>query len=171
MTRPVPALIEKLFQEQYSSLHAFFRRRTQSRSEASDLAQEVYLRMLRVGDVDGIRNPEAYLYTVAANLLKEQSVSADRRGRVVDIDDAQSEEALQEHPSFDGNLDATRRIGRLQEVLEQLTPKCRAVVVLQYQHGLSYQEIGERLGISSNMVKKYLAQALVHCRRRMARLA
>jgi len=171
MTRPVPALIEKLFQEQYSSLQAFFRRRVQSRSEASDLAQEVYLRMLRVGDVDGIRNPEAYLFTVAANLLKEQSVSADRRGRVIDIEDAQAEEALREHPSFEGNLDATRRIGRLQEVLEQLTPKCRAVVVLQYQHGLSYQEIGERLGISSNMVKKYLAQALVHCRRRMARLA
>jgi len=171
MTRPVPALIEKLFEEQYSSLQAFFRRRTKSRSDASDLAQEVYLRMLRVADVDGIRNPEAYLFTVAANLLKEQSVSADSRGRAVDLDDAQSEEAMQDLPSFDGNLDATRRAGRLQEVLEQLTPKCRAVVVLQYQHELSYQEIGDHLGISTNMVKKYLAQALAHCRRRMARLA
>jgi DNA-directed RNA polymerase specialized sigma24 family protein len=43
-------------------------------------------------------------------------------------------------------------------------------VVLQYWHGLSYEEIGLRLGVSTNMVKKYLSQALVHCRRRMSRL-
>jgi RNA polymerase sigma-70 factor (ECF subfamily) len=56
-------------------------------------------------------------------------------------------------------------------VLAELSPKCRAAVVMQYNHGLSYQEIAVRLGVSSHMVKKYLAQALVHCRRRMARLA
>ena len=55
-------------------------------------------------------------------------------------------------------------------MLEQLSPKCRAAVELQYWHGLSYEEIALRLGISTNMVKKYLSQGLVHCRRRMARL-
>jgi RNA polymerase sigma-70 factor (ECF subfamily) len=55
-------------------------------------------------------------------------------------------------------------------VIDQLSPKCRAALILQYWHGLSYEEIGQRLGVSSNMVKKYLSQALVHCRRRMARL-
>jgi len=55
-------------------------------------------------------------------------------------------------------------------VLDQLSPKCRAVVVLQYWHGLSYEEIAQRLCVSTNMVNKYLSQALVHCRRRMARL-
>ena len=39
-----------------------------------------------------------------------------------------------------------------------------------YAHGLRYEEIALRLGVSTNMVKKYLSQALVHCRRRMARL-
>jgi RNA polymerase sigma-70 factor (ECF subfamily) len=55
-------------------------------------------------------------------------------------------------------------------VLDQLSPKCRAAVVLQYWHGLTYEEIGQQLGISANMVKKYLSQAIVHCRRRMAKL-
>ena len=31
-------------------------------------------------------------------------------------------------------------------------------------------DIAQQLGISTHMVKKYLGQALVHCRRRMARL-
>jgi RNA polymerase sigma factor (sigma-70 family) len=53
-------------------------------------------------------------------------------------------------------------------VLMQLSPKCRAAVALRYRQELSYEEIGERLGVSSNMVKKYLVQALAHCRCRMA---
>jgi DNA-directed RNA polymerase specialized sigma24 family protein len=40
---------------------------------------------------------------------------------------------------------------------------------MQYWHGMSYEQIGERLGVSSHMVKKYLSQAVAHCRRRMAR--
>jgi len=55
-------------------------------------------------------------------------------------------------------------------VLQQLSPKCRAAVMLQYWHGMSYEEIAMQLGVSTNMVKKYLSQALAHCRRRMARL-
>jgi DNA-directed RNA polymerase specialized sigma24 family protein len=35
---------------------------------------------------------------------------------------------------------------------------------------LSYEEIAQKLGISVNMVKKYLVQALAHCRRRMSSL-
>ena len=73
-------------------------------------------------------------------------------------------------PSFAGQLDREKTIKRLREVLDQLSPKCRAAVVLQYWHGLTYEEIGQRLGVSANMVKKYLSQAIVHCRRRMARL-
>jgi RNA polymerase sigma-70 factor (ECF subfamily) len=77
---------------------------------------------------------------------------------------------LAELPHIAGQLDTQTRIKRLREVLDQLPPKCHAAVVLQYWHGLSYEEIAQRLGISTHMVKKYLSQALMHCRRRMARL-
>jgi DNA-directed RNA polymerase specialized sigma24 family protein len=43
-------------------------------------------------------------------------------------------------------------------------------VALRFWQGQSYDEIAQRLDISANMVKKYLSQALVHCRRRMQRL-
>jgi DNA-directed RNA polymerase specialized sigma24 family protein len=35
---------------------------------------------------------------------------------------------------------------------------------------MRYEDIAEQLGVSTNMVKKYLSQGLMHCRRRMARL-
>jgi RNA polymerase sigma factor (sigma-70 family) len=170
MTETKKTLVERLFAEHGRPLQAFLYRRVRRHPDAAELAQEVYLRMLRVPDMDAIRNPEAYLYTVASNLAKEHGRAERRTAGMLDVDDEQVQEQLAQLPSMAGQLDTQQRIKRLRVVLDQLPPKCHAAVILQYWHGLSYEEIGERLGISSHMVKKYLSQALAHCRRRMSRL-
>lgn len=48
------------------------------------LSRKMYLRFLRADRADLIRNPEAYLYTVAVNLLREQSVLDHRWGHTMD---------------------------------------------------------------------------------------
>jgi RNA polymerase sigma-70 factor (ECF subfamily) len=164
------ALVERLFSEHGTALQAFFRRRIRVAPDAPDLAQEVYVRMLGIQHSEAIRNPELYLYTVANNLLKERALAERRRAACEDIDDAAIQEQLAELPQLEGEVDNNLRAQRLREVLAQLSPKCRATVILQYRHGMSYEDIGVRLGISANMVKKYLAKALGHCRRRMQRL-
>ena len=167
---PKPSLVERLFAEQRGALQAFFRRRIRSKADAPDLAQEVYLRMMRVRDQDAIRNPVLYLYTVANNLVKEHAVADRRQAGSVDIEEVETHELLEVLPTFDGDVDALQRVARLRTVLKQLSPKCQAVVALRFTDGLTYQEIAVRLGISRQMAKKYVEQALVHCRRRMARL-
>jgi RNA polymerase sigma factor (sigma-70 family) len=167
---PKPSLVERLFSEQGAALQRFFGRRIRSRADAADLAQEVYVRMLRISDQEAIRNPVHYLYTVANNLVKEHAVLERRRAGGIDIDEAPAHEQLETLPAFDGDLDASQRIARLGVVLMQLRPKCRAAVVLRFTHGLTYREIAIHLGVSPQMAKKYVAQGLGHCRRRMARL-
>jgi RNA polymerase sigma factor (sigma-70 family) len=162
-------LLERLY-AQHGALKAYFERRVRQRPDAAELAQEVYVRILRSAHPEQIRNPEAYLFTVAANLLREHAVMQRQRGQQIEIDDELAQELPAEFTGFDDEADRDRRIERLQEVLGQLSPKCQAAVVLQYWHGLSYAEIGERLGVSANMVKKYLSQALLHCRKRMQSL-
>jgi len=166
---PKPSLVERLFAEHGGALQAFFRRRIRSKTEAPDLAQEVYLRMLRVSDQEAIRNPVPYLYTVANNLVKEHAVLERRRASGVDVDEVTSHEQLEIVPTFEGDLDAAQRAARLQVVLKQLRPKCQAAVLLRFTHGLSYREVALRLGVSPQMARKYVVQALSHCRRRMAR--
>ena len=170
MAETKKTLVERLFAEHGRALQAFLYRRVRQHPDAAELAQEVYLRMLRVADMTAIRNPEAYLYTVASNLAKEHARQERQGGAALDVDDPLVQEQLAELPAFGSQLDAAERVKRLREVLQQLPPKCQAAVVLQYWQGLSYEEIAQRLGISTHMVKKYLSQALVHCRRRMARL-
>jgi len=167
---PKPSLVERLFDEHGGALQAFFRRRIRSKADATDLAQEVYLRMLRISDQEAIRNPVLYLYTVANNLIKERAVLDRRQASGVDIDEVEEHEQLETLPAFDGDLDAAQRVARLRVVLRQLSPKCQAAVALRFTHALSYREVAIRLGVSPQMAKKYVAQALGHCRRRMARL-
>jgi RNA polymerase sigma factor (sigma-70 family) len=167
---PNTSLVERLFSENRSKLQSFFRRRIRSSADAPDLVQEVYLRMLRISDKEAIRNPLFYLYTVANNLVKEHAALEHRQAAGIDIEEAPHHEALETSPAFDSHLDTARRAERLKVVLAQLRPKCRAALVLRFTHGLSYRAIALHLGVSPQMAKKYTAQGLNHCQRRMARL-
>jgi RNA polymerase sigma factor (sigma-70 family) len=167
---PKPSLVERLFAEHRAALQTFFMRRIRSKADAPDLAQEVYVRMLRISNQEAIRNPVHYLYTVANNLVKEHAVLDRRQASGIDIDEAPAHEQLESLPAFDGDLDATQRVARLGVVLQQLRPKCRAAVELRFTQGLSFREIAIHLEVSPQMAKKYVAQALGHCRRRMSRL-
>jgi RNA polymerase sigma factor (sigma-70 family) len=169
MAEPRQAFVERLFAHR-SALQAFFYRRLRIKSDAADLVQEVYLRMLRVGDPHAIRNPEAYLFTVAGNLLRENAAADRRQAQSVAVEDADGAPALTEFAGFEAAIDSAQRVARLREVLQELSPKCHAATVMQYRHEFSYEEIAARLEVSPRMVKKYLAQALNHCRRRMERL-
>ena len=167
---PKPSLVARLFAEHRTALQSFFLRRIRSKADAADLAQEVYVRMLRMPDIGVIRNPVSYLYTVANNLVKEHAVLDRRQASGIDIDDMSGQEQLETLPAFDGDLDAEQRAARLAVVLKQLRPKCRAAVELRFTHELSFREIALHLGVSPQMAKKYVAHALCHCRRRMARM-
>ncbi len=167
---PKPSLVERLFADHGSALRTFFLRRIRTKADAVDLAQEVYVRMLRVSDQDAIRNPIHYLYTVANNLVKEHAVLERRQASCIDIDEAPAHEQLETLPEFDGELDSRQRVARLGVVLKQLRPKCRAAMELRYTHGLSFRAIAVHLEVSPQMAKKYVAQGLSHCRRRMATL-
>jgi RNA polymerase sigma factor (sigma-70 family) len=167
---PKPFWVERLFAEHRGALQAFFGRRIRTKADAADLAQEVYLRMLRISDHEAIRNPVLYLYTVANNLVKEHAVLERRRANGIDIDQLPVEQQLEVLPTFEGDFDTAQRVERLRVVMKQLRPKWQAAVALRFMHGLSYPEIASRLGVSTQMAKKYVSQALSLCRRRMVRL-
>jgi RNA polymerase sigma-70 factor (ECF subfamily) len=169
---PKPSLIERLYAEHRAALQSFFHRRIRSKANAPDLAQEVYVRMLRVSDPSSIRNPAVYLYTVANNLVKEFAALDRRQAGARDIEDARTSEHLEPETAtaLEGELDSRERIAELQVILRQLRPKCRAAIVLRFVHELTYREIATHLGISPQMARKYVDQALAHCQRHVAPL-
>jgi RNA polymerase sigma factor (sigma-70 family) len=160
--------IEKLFSLHSAQLKTFFGRRVRARDESADLTQEAFLRMLRADASQAIHNPEAYLFTVVGNLAREYSALSNRFRSTTDVGDPSIQSEISNWPDMDTELDAPQRRRALHAALNELSPKCRAAVVMQYRDGLTYQQIGERLGVSSNMIKKYLSKGLSHCRDRLA---
>src|ERR1700730_10086252 len=100
MAEPRKAFMERLFAHR-GALQAFFYRRLRTKSDAADLVQEVYLRMLRVTDTEAIQNPEAYLFTVAGNLLKENAAVDRRQAEGAAIEEADVPQLLTQAPGFD----------------------------------------------------------------------
>ena len=163
------SLLERLFVEQHSALERYFQRHLRGPDEPAELAQEVFLRMSRAPDPDQIRNPEGYLFTIAANIVKERLVVRQRDSRRIDIDDPQAQEQLAVFSSAGASIDAETLKRHLYKVLQEMRPKQQAAVVMHFWHGMTYQEVADRLGVSINMVKKLLKSALELCRRRMSR--
>jgi RNA polymerase sigma factor (sigma-70 family) len=161
------AFVETLFAQHRRALREYIYRRIGTKSDASDLAQEVYVRMLRVKDTDQIRDPQRYLYSVASNLVKEHALLDRHNAQCVDIDEHHVQQALGSLPSLDDAVDLDLRSERLRAALERLPVRWRTALILQYRYEQSYEQIAAHLGVSISMVKKYLAQALAHCRRQL----
>ncbi|GLQ98149.1 RNA polymerase sigma factor [Dyella mobilis] len=158
-----------LFAEKRATLSSYFLRRVAHRWDAQDLVQEVYLRLLRMepADAANILSPEAYLFTVAANLVKEHAVL--RQQQPLGSDELEHVvEHLVAPSNVEADVDSESRRRHLASLMERLPPKCRAVMVMHYRDELSYREIAERMSISTNMVKKYIVKGLAACRQRMA---
>lgn len=151
-------------------LKRFLAQRLQNRADAPDLAQEVYLRLLRVQQREEIRSPEAYLLTIASHLLREHTVRQAAVPSVVDIDDLASD--LQTLPDDDPQTQAEtqQRLRAVEHALGKLSYKAQAVLLLHRRDGFSLEEIGAQLGVSRSMAKKYLTQALAHCRKRLGQM-
>lgn len=152
-----------------AQLRQFLFARVANVADVLDIAQEVYLRMLRIPNVESIRSPEAYLFTVAQHVVQQHSLKALARPPSIDFTQmlTPAAGAPQADPMLE--LDAAQCLEQLQAALEELSPKARATFLLHRCDGLSIDEIGARLGISRPMVKKYLSKALMHFRQRLER--
>lgn len=139
--------------------------------DVPDLAQEVFLRLLRVSRQDAIRNPEAYLFTVASHVLHQHALRQSAAPPFVDITEiADVTDAPPELTASAGEDPALRaetseRMERLERILARLPPRVGAALVLHRIGGYTVQEIADTLGVARETAKKYLARAAEHCRK------
>lgn len=149
--------------EWHEDLVRFLVRRTATAADAQDLAQEVYLRLLRVDRLGLVRQPRSYLLRIAANVLHEWRLKA-RQSRVHLSDPLETLPAA-EDPQAD--TISTLREERLAAELRRLPEPVRAALVLQVRDGLSYEQIAARMNVTPRMVKRYLLAAFSRLRSQM----
>jgi RNA polymerase sigma factor (sigma-70 family) len=136
-------------------------------AEAPDLMQEVYLRLLRVPSHETIRNPRAYLFTVALHVLHQHRLKMSAQPAEVDIEDVLSELEARDGENPATQLEVRQQLNEFDQALQRLPPQSYVVFVMHRRLGYSRDEIGQQLGLSQAMVKKHLARALAACRRQI----
>ncbi|MBV6418221.1 MAG: hypothetical protein CMLOHMNK_03020 [Steroidobacteraceae bacterium] len=164
----VPRIVElasELCESRGDDLLRYLRRRLRNRSDASDIAQEAYLRFIRLAKAEQIRNPEAYLFRIAGNLLWEHQLRERNLIGQVESD----EQPVTEETPLDLAV-AGEEARRLGIVLEELPATRRAVLVLHLRDELTCAQIASQVGVSVSMIKKHLKLALTFCRMRLREL-
>ncbi len=151
--------------ENYSDeLHRYLNRRCGTSCDGDDLLQEVFARFVLLSEREVIENPRAYLYAIASNVLREFQKRRSRRHVTFDSDVADASAA---HPTPLPGNDIFNQVSAHEEIakaLQGLQPVRRNCVLLHLQEGLTFDQIGERLGISPDTAKKYTTLALAHIR-------
>jgi RNA polymerase sigma-70 factor (ECF subfamily) len=118
---------------------------------AQDAVQEVFVRFFRgAGAFRAEARLSTYLYRAVANACVDE---LRRRRRFVFVGDLP--EPM--HPAVETAPDGADPA--LQRAVHDLSPKLRMVVLMRYYDDLSYDEIGDALGVSAGTVASRLSRA------------
>ena len=136
-------------------------------ADVPDLMQEIFLRLLRIENHESIRNPQAYLYTIASHVLHQHTLKRAATPEAVDITDLAAEiEAIADGDPAE-QVEMEQRFEELGRELQKLSPKAYATLVMHRRDGVPLKEVAVRLGVSYTMAKRYLARALSYCEQRL----
>lgn len=161
MSTTTAPVIATLYADHHRWLQSWLRGKLGCAHHAADLAHDTFLRILSAHPV-AIDEPRAYLTTIARGLLVDHW-----RRRKLETAWLETLAALPPAamPSPEARALALEALVKIDALLDALKPRVRAAFLLAQLDGLSYREIGARLGVGERMVKKYMAQAMVHCLR------
>jgi RNA polymerase sigma-70 factor (ECF subfamily) len=150
---------EELAMPHFAKLYNFAHWLTQDRAAAEDLVQETYMKALRgFSSFQQGTNFRAWMYKILRNTFLtskaglKASVSLDSEG-----DDKPAEPAVTETP--ESVLLARVELETIQNALENLPVKFREIILLCDLEEMSYQEIGQTLGIPIGTVMSRLSRA------------
>lgn len=154
--------LRSLFVAKYAHLRRRLEFIVGSREGAADAMQETWLRLDTMSEPAQVANADAYLLRIAANVAIDQHRREQRHLSAGEVDELF--EVGDELADPDRIVSARRDIDALQQVIDTLPSRQRAILMAARIDGLLNREIAERFGISESLVEKELRYALRACR-------
>jgi RNA polymerase sigma factor (sigma-70 family) len=153
--------IEKLFREHNRALIAFLQCRLNSYSDAQEVAQEAYLRMLTLENREDVESLRSYLFKIAGNL----AIDRIRKRKVrSDFIAGQSHDEPFGDESPVHHAMAVEQVAGIRRALKELPAKTSQAFVLHVIEGRDFGSVAQTMNLSERMVRYHVANALAHCR-------
>ncbi|WP_343578152.1 RNA polymerase sigma factor [Pseudomonas sp.] len=149
-----------LYRDHRDWLTAWLNRSLGCVQRAEDLSQDTFVRVLGRRELPSLREPRAFLVTIAKGLLVDH-------WRRVALEQAylaelhHLPEAVQ--PSAEEHCLILADLREIDRLLGSLSTRARRAFLLNRLDGLGHAEIAELLGVSVPRVRQYIAQGLRQC--------
>lgn len=159
-----------VYRAEYDNLLHFVCSYTRNRQDAEDLVQET---MIAIWDnresLDPGRNFRSYLYTIARNKsLNYLRDNAKRKsGSSLQESEALINSLALSSPSVEEEINAMDLEGFIERIYLSLPEKVVNTFRMSRQEGLTYNEIAEKLGISTKVVEYHISITLKAIRLRL----
>jgi RNA polymerase sigma-70 factor (ECF subfamily) len=158
---------EELVRATYTDVYALAYRLTGNEEDARDVVQEAYLRAFKgLKRFRGEAKFSTWMYRITANCASTAMTKGQKHRHEELEDEAPLADSRPENdPEAAGDAELLRQ--RLNDALEELPPRLRAVVVLRDMYDLPHQAIADELGISEAAAKVRLHRARRRLRERL----
>ena len=143
----------QLYRSVYPDLVRFLHRKVWDPDRAAELAQECFVRALR----ENPERPRPWLFTVAANLARDEARTVIRRKRHLALLAGESAGRTAADDPAEETAER-RRQERVRHALESLSERDREALLL-WDAGVNYQEIAAETGLAVGAVGTTLARA------------
>jgi RNA polymerase sigma-70 factor (ECF subfamily) len=155
---------QNIFKKHHLPLYRFVRGLGVGQSDALDIVQDVYLRIVRQNQPQKLAvTPRAYLYRIAINLLRDQLRRLRLHEELLHVVQPQATApSLAVTP--EAALEQKQNIQALKIAIRNLTPEERRVLILHRFHDLTCEEISQQTGLPKRTVERRLSSALSSCR-------
>jgi RNA polymerase sigma-70 factor (ECF subfamily) len=145
---------EELFKTHYKFLCNAANKILDDRDAAEDVVQEVFLKYWnKREELTAIQSLKSYLYRAAVNTALNKLESNKRTSRLEESEAGQTF-------IMDDRIHLNQLESRINDAINRLPPKCRAIFVLSRYEGMKYQQIADHLDISVKTVENQMGKAL-----------
>ena len=160
-----PEAWARLYEEYFPRIYRYIALRVQNRTEAEDLAEQVFLKALESGPSFRWRGApvSSWLFRIARNQVIDYW-RTDKSKRTLPLNEFLVSDSIDPERAAERNSD----IRRLIQAVGQLTQAQRDVIELRFAGGLSISEVANILGRSPGAVKVLQHSALATLRRRLS---
>ena len=155
-------LVTRLFREHNEALVRFLALRLRSQQEAKEVAQEAYVRLLKLDQPGAVGFLRAFLFKTAANLAVDRIRHEQMARRVAR--DSKFLEELSTQPTPEKLATDAQELKLAERLIDELPPKCRRAFLLHKVYGLDFADIAKQMGLGERMVRTYVCRAILYCR-------
>ncbi len=149
-----------IYRSHHGWLRTWIRRRLECTDQACDLAQDVFTRVLLQRHAEELREPKAYLSSIARNLM----VDMFRRHSIEQAyAEALAVRAEAMAPSPEERQQIIQTLLRIDRLLDDLGERARDIFLRVQLEGLSLAEVGRQMKLSTNTVRKHFIRAMAQC--------